>query len=569
MVRHRQARSIATLVGALTVAGALSTAEAQTAQRGQPKPDSPRIVVVNFRSADHAAGVAAADAVRDRLMREFNARDLWVIPKKAVNDNLAQSGYPVDEALSQNDAAQLARLLRADEYVDGIVTQTQDGRYKVDARLRLTRNLDLTQPLPEQVVGKPQDAGQAIARAVEEARKQVDDEAACYRLGAEQKYDEAIAAARKGIEDYPQATLARVCLINIMAQQKAPADQMLATAQELLAIDPASRTALGHAYEAQKQLGQNEEATNTLLRLLAADPGNANVQNAVVNELALSRRFGLADSVITQALERNPGDPELMRTAFNVFIAAERWKKAADIGEQVAQIDTAFATPTYFVRLATAYENDSQPQKAAEAIARGTAKFPQDASLLVSAADMYRNAGQLQQATQALNKALQVDPKAPRANLALAQIYADMNQPDSAIAALRAGLAAGDSASVVAGLAAQIGQRAYQAASQSKSREDYMRAIPFLRFADQTSPSNPVKFVLGVSAYTAGLSAVQEAQQAKSCDLARTAKEMFGVSNQAIVGGGGTVDANTAGQIMSGLQQASPYADQLIGALCR
>ena len=569
MVRHRQVRSIATLVGALTVAGAFSTAEAQTAQRGQPRPDSPRIVVVNFRSAENGVGVTAADAVRDRLMRQFNARDLWVIPKKAVDDNLAQSGYPTDEALSQNDAAQLARLLRADEYVDGVVTKTQDGQYKVDARLRLTRNLDLTQPLPSQTVSKPQDAGQAIARAVEDARKQVDDEAACYRLGGEQKYEEAIAAARKGIEEYPQATLARVCLINIMSQQKAPADQMLATAQEILAIDPASRTALRYAYESQRQLGQTEEATNTLLRLLAADPGNAQIQNAVVNELAGSRRFGLADSVITEALERNPGDPELMRTAFNVYYAAERWAKTADIGEQVVQIDTAFATPTFFVRLASAYGNDSQPQKAAEAIARGTAKFPQDASLLVSAADMYRDAGQLQQAIQALNKALQVDPKAPNANLTLAQIYADMNQPDSAIAALRTGLAAGDSAQLVAGLAAQIGQRAYQAASQSKSREDYMRAIPFLRFADETSPSNPVKLVLGVSAYTAGLSAVQEAQQAKSCELARTAKEMFGIANRAIVGGGGTVDAGTAGQIMSGVQQADPYADQLFGAFCR
>ncbi len=569
MVRHRQARSIATLVGALTVAAAFSTAEAQTTQRGQPRPESPRIVVVNFRSADDAAGVTAADAVRDRLMREFNARDLWVIPKKAVNDNLAQSGYPTDEALTQNDAAQLARLLRADEYVDGVVTQTEDGQYRVDARLRLTRNLDLRQPLPSQTVSKPQDAGQAIARAVEEARKQVDDEAACYRLGAEQKYDEAIAAARTGIDEYPQATLARVCMINIMAQQEVPADQMLATAQEILTIDPASRTALRYAYESQKELGQNEEATNTLLRLLAADPGNASIQNAVVSELALSRRFGLADSVVTEALERNPGDPELMGTAFNVYIAAERWQKAADIGEQVVQVDTAFATPTFFVRLATAYENDSQPQKASEAIARGTAKFPQDASLLVSAADMYRNAGQLQQAIQALNRALSVDPQAPRANLTLAQIYADMSQPDSAIAALRAGLAAGDSAQLVGGLAAQLGNQAYQAANQSKSRDDYTRAVTFLQFADETSPSNQYKFVLGVSAYYAAMSALQEAQQSQSCELSRTAKGMFDVLNGAMMGGGGQVDAGTAGQLMTNMQEYAPYADQMITAFCR
>ncbi len=568
MVRHRQARTIATLVGALMVAGAFSTADAQATQRGQPRPDSPRIVVVNFRSsAEPAAGVAAADAVRDRLMREFNARDLWVIPKKAVNDNLAQSGYPVDEALSQNDAMQLSRLLRADEYVDGIVTP-ENGQYRIDARLRLTRNLDLVQPLPTQIVARPQDAGQAIARAVEEARAQVDDERECYTLGAQQKYDEAIAAARKGIADYPQATLARVCMLQIMGQQSVEASQMLATAQEILEIYPASRSALGQAYEAQKALGQNEEATNTLLRLLAADPSNTAVQNAVVNELALSRRFGLADSVITEALDRNPGDPELMRTAFNVFVAAERWEKAADIGEQVVQIDTAFATPTFFSRLATAYNNDSQPQKAAEAIARGTAKFPNDASLLVGAADMYREAGQLQQAVQSLNRAIQVDPRAPRANLTLAQIYADMNQPDSAITALRAGLAAGDSTALVAGLAAQIGNAAFQAARQSNSRDDYLKAIPFLQFADETAPSQQYKFVLGVSAYSAALSALQEAQRTNSCELARLGKDMFAIVNRTIPAAG-SVDANTAGQIMSTTQEYAPYADQMITSFCR
>jgi tetratricopeptide (TPR) repeat protein len=575
MVRHRPARSIATLVGALVVSGAFSSSvEAQTTQRGQPRPGGARIVVVNFRSADKAAGVAAADAVRDRLMREYNARDLWVIAKKDVNANLVQSGYPVDEALSPNDAMALSRILSAEEYVDGTVTPV-NGQYRVDARLMLTRHLDLAQPLPSQMVAKPGDAAGAITDALKEARKQVDDEKACYAAASAQNYDEALAAARKGLAEYPQATLVRVCMINVMAQQKAAPEQMLAMANEILAVDPRSRTALGQAYEAQKALGQNEEATNTLLRLLAADPSNVTIQNAVVNELALSRRFGMADSVITEALERNPGDTDLMRTAFPVYIAAERWEKAAAVGEQVAQIDTAFATPTFFVRLATAYSNDSQPQKAAEAISRGTAKFPQDASLLVSAADMYRGAGQLQQAVQSLQRALATDPKAPQANLTLAQIYADMNQPDSAIAALRAGLAAGDSAQLVANVAASVGQKFYRQGNTSKAREDHLTAVKYLQVADEIAPSPNYKFLLGVSAYTAGSSALQESQEAakasdnaRACELARLGKDMLAVVSRSMPGGG-SVDAATAGQIMTNTQQFAPFADQMIAAVCK
>lgn len=569
MVRHRPARAIAALV-ALSVGGALSTAEAQTTQRGTLRPNDPpppRMVVVNFRAADKGAGVAAADAVRERMMREFTIRELWVITKKDINSNLAQSGYPTDEALTVNDAQQLAKILGAETYVDGIITR-QGDQYKVDARLALARNADLAQPLPSQLVAKPQDAAKAIVEHVEAARKQVDDEYACYTAAAQQKYDEARAAARKGLVEYPQGTLVRTCILNVMYAQKAPADSMLAVAQELLAIDPRSRTALRFAYQAQKDLGQNDAAINTLFRLLAADPGNAQIQTAVVNELAQSRRFELADSVITAALAENPGDTDLMRTAFPVYFAAERWKKAAEVGEQVAQVDTAFANAAFFGRLAAAYASDSQPQKAAEAIARGTAKFPNDVSLLVDAADMYRRAGQLQQAIDALNRALATDPKAPRANLTLIQIYGDMNQPDTAIAVARRSVAAGDSAQLAAGLLAQIGQRFYRQGNQTKDRADYVTAVRYMGAADEIVPTTAYKFVQGVSAFTAALSALQEAQKTNSCELARLGKDMFAIVNRTIPQAG-SVDAATAGQIMTQTQEYAPYADQMVTAFCK
>jgi hypothetical protein len=152
--RHRQAGTIATMMAALLVGGALSPAQAQ--QRGQATPTTPRLVVVTFRGPDRAAAVAAADAIRDRLMREYSMRQLWVIDKKNLATQLGASGYPVDEPLTQNDAQALAKVMRADEYVDGTVTPV-NGQFKVDARLVLTRNNALVQPLPSQTVAKPAD----------------------------------------------------------------------------------------------------------------------------------------------------------------------------------------------------------------------------------------------------------------------------------------------------------------------------------------------------------------------------------------------------------------------------
>lgn len=568
MVRLRHARTLAMMVAATMGSGAVSAVGAQ--QRGQPTPTTPRLVVVNFRAvgADKGAGVAAADAARDRLMREFSARSLWVIPRKDIDTALKQSGYPTDEPLNPNDARTLSNLMRADEYVDGVVLQ-QGGEYKVEARLVLSRNLDLAQPLPVQTVSKPADAGAAIAKAVKEAREQLEDEKACYSAASAGKDAEALAAGRKAIAAYPQSTLGRICILNVLSRAQASPDSILALSEEILAIDPRSRTALGRAYDAQKALGQNDQALNTLVRLLAADPGNASVQTAVVRELALSKKFDMADSVVTAALEDNPSDPDLLRMAFPVYLAAERWKKAAAVGEDVARVDTAFATETFFPRLASAYVNDSQPQKAAEAIARGVAKFPNSTTLLVDAAGVYRQAGQLQQAVSTLQRALQANPKAPGANLTLAQIYVDMQQPDSALGTLRAAAAAGDSIPLVAGIAAQIGNQAFQASRETKALADYSRAVSFLSLSDELDPNNkPVMFVLGVSAHSAAIAELQAAQKESSCQMAQDAKAHFAIVTR-VMPAAGSVSPETAGQILTQVQEYSPYAETMIKSFCK
>lgn len=568
MVRLRQACTLATTVAALAAGGALSTAGAQ--QRGQPTPTTGRLVVVNFRApgGNQDVGVAAADAVRDRLMREYSARALWIIPRKDIDNALNQSGYPVDEPLNPNDARTLANLMRADEYVDGVVTQ-QGDQYKVEARLVLSRNLDLAQPLPAQTVSKLSDAGQAIARAVKDAREQLEAEKECYSSASVGENDKAIAAGLRAIEEYPQSTLGRVCILNVLSRAKAPSDSILKVANAILEIDPRSRTALGNAYEAQKAMGQDDAALNTLVRLLAADPSNTSVQTAVVRELALSKKFDMADSVVTAALEDNPGDAELLRMAFPVYMAAERWQKAAAVGEDIARIDTSFATETFFPRLANAYVNDSQPQKAAEVIARGVAKFPNSSTILVDAANIYREAGQLQQAVTTLQRALQTNPNSPGANLSLAQIYVDMNQPDSALASLRAAAAAGDSITLVAGLAAQIGQQAFNAARDSKALPDFERAVTFLSLSDELSPDNkPVMFVLGASAHSAAIAELQAAQRDQSCEMAQAAKGHFAIVGR-VIPAAGSVEPSYAGQIMQQYQEFSPYADQMISSFCK
>lgn len=565
MARHRQARAVAVMVAGMAL-GAATAADAQTTQRGAPQPNTDRIVVVNFRGPDRAAGVEAANAVRDRLMREFNARDLWVITKKDIDANLENAGYPTDEPLSQSDANALARQLRATTYVDGNVTPVQ-GQFRVDARLVLGRGQVFVQPLPSQTVARPQDAGPAIARAVKEARGHLEEEQRCYNSAAQQQYAEARQAAAAAIAEYPRTTIARICLLNVLAAQEASPDSILALANEVLAIDPRSRAALPHKYNAQVALGQTDAANNTLTSWLAADPGNTDLQNRVVNQLAASGKYDTAAVIITDALAENEGDLDLTRTAFLVYQAAQRWPDAIRTGEMLAQIDTA-VDRQYFLRMANAYVATEQPQKAAEVIARGTQKFPQDAELLVGAAGVYRDAGQLQQATETLKRGLALNPRAAQANLVLAQLYADQGQPDSALTALQAAQAAGDSARLVGGIAASIAQKALEAGQASQSRDEYLRAIRFGQFADQVDARNEYKFLTGAAAFQAGILELQAAQQTNSCEMARAAKEHLDIV-QATIPVAGSVNPEAAAQIMQTTTDYAKYPPQMITQYCR
>jgi tetratricopeptide (TPR) repeat protein len=571
MARHRQVCSVATMVAALAVGGALSTAQGQApAQRGVPAPNTPRLVVVNFRSADKESGLAAANAVRDRLMREYSARETWVIPKKENDNFLQSSGYPTDEALTSSDAHALARQMRADHFVEGTVTPAA-GQFRVDSRVVVARGNTpglFVQPLPSQTVAKPSDAAAAIARDVKEVRKHLEAEQECYNNAAQQKYAEARAAAARGLQQYPRSSIVRLCLAQIMVAQKAPADSMLTVVNELLAIDPRSRPALGLKYTALTELKREEEAQNVLTQMLAADPSNVDLQNRVVNELARSGKFDTAAAIITQALQENEGDPQLMRTAFLVYQAAQRWPQAIQVGEQLNAMNDTTLDRNYYLRLANAYVQTKQPQKAAEAISRGTQRFPQDAELLTGAAGVYREAGQLQQAVEVLRRGLQLNPRAPQANLVMAQIYADMNQPDSALASLRAAQTAGDSTRLVAGLAAQLGNAALQAGQANKSRADYERAVKFLSFAEPLNSTPEIQFALGAAAFQAGYLGVTEAQSSNNCELARGAQANFAIANR-YVPQAGKVSPESAGQIMGALGQLQAPTAALIRSLCR
>ncbi len=586
MTVRLQLRPLAAAAALLAVA--LAPADAQPTRR-PPRPDTPYLTVQVFRSADKIAGPAASDALRDELIRTYPGPVLWVIEKERLIELLEQSGYPSNEQLARADENALAKFQRADEYIRGAVTQEADGQWRVDAQLVLTRDLTLVQPLPAARGNRPDRAARAVIRGLNAARDQLPFEKRCVDHARNQRYAQAIAEADKAVAQFPEATLVRYCKMNVLVAQNAANADKIKVAEEILAIDPNSRGALAIAADAYKAEGQVDKSNEYLVRLLAAEPNNASLAQRVVDALAASRQYDMARRVVDQAVADNPGDLGLMRLRFLILAASGDYKPAIAAGEELVQLDTAAGDVQFWSRLTALYLADSNATAAVGAAQRGTAKFPQEASLWQLQAQAMRTAGDVPGSIAAAKKALEINPFQPAGWLQVAQAYIGLNQPDSALAALRNSVAAGDNADLVAGVISTIGNQMRVQGGNEKNVPLLEQAVAVLQYADtvaqladevgppdarrqrqQATPETKarVKFILGATAMTLVRELLPAIQQQRSCEAARKADAALIVAQIALPGGAAFNRENTV-QLLQGVPELQAYITQVMPQVCR
>lgn len=530
-------------------------------------------MVATFHSPEPGVGVQFAEALRARLGRDANARDLTVIPKADIENTLRASGYSTTEALSPNDAKALASLIRAKDYIDGTVTRTPAG-YRVDARLVLARDNTVAQALPVAEAARLDQAAQAISRSYLQARRQIEHEERCYNALRAGNVEEAIRLANTGLRQQPDANMVRVCLANAYVTRETPKDSTtvvsattLQLVEQVLATDPRNIQALRLAALGYKAAGNEDRYVETLTGLLAAAPHDLTLQQQVVNELAASGRASLAAPIIKEALSRSSGDPSMLRTAWLVLLAARDFEAAIPVGRDLIVADTSQATANFYSRLAGALSGLNRTAEAVEVLSTATAKFPNDASLWVAFAEAQRKSGNTTAAVQAAQRALAADPSAAEPYVILATIYGDANHPDSVYSVLVRAPSGGNSA-LIAQLALQHGNNAYRAGNSSRNRADFQRAIRFLELSNRLQQSNAAQFLLGASAFSIGQSATTEASQSRSCELARLAQQSFATARANIPAGREEFPEPTS-QLMQALPQFETPVAQMVRQYCR
>jgi tetratricopeptide (TPR) repeat protein len=428
----------------------------------------------------------------------------------------------------------------------------------------------MVQPLPKVAAAKTGDIAKAVSKSIEDARKPLDDIKKCTLNARQSKYSEAIADAQKGLKDYPNSVMSRVCILEIANAQKWGADSIIKYAEDVVRLHPQNRRALALVSDAYGEKKMDEQQIKSLTTLLSLDPTNARLTETVVNVIAASGKPEVARPIIDEAVKQNPGDPSLIRLQWRIYLALKEYKTATAIGEEMVKADTAAADTSFFTRLASAYVLSGDTAKAAEVAGRATAKFPDNAGLWMLQGQLARQAGQGSQSLMALRKAVALDPKTEGANLMIAQAFGDMNQPDSMVAFLKAAEAAGDSKETIGGMALTQGNKMYREwnAQNPKVPDNALPILAILEYSDKVNTTPTAKFLQGVINLVMGQALLTSNAEAKSCEVANRASDAL-VNANMLIPQGARAFPDQAGQLMQALQQFTPYADSQKKALCK
>lgn len=564
--RQHLAVALATATGIL-ISGATQTlsAQQQILQRGQTP--GPRFMVPVFKSNERNVGWQFADQLRERLAGEFMGRTLWIIVKSDIDNALEQSGYSKTEPLNANDAKQLANLIRAEEYIEGAINKTDAG-YEFEGHYLLVRGDGMVQPLPKLTGAKLGDVTKAISGAVDQARKPIEEVKSCVLKWRQNQYPGALADVQKGLKEFPNSVMARVCQIELANSQKWGADSIIRIGEEITKLHPDNRRALlllAGAYEEKKQ---DEKYINTLSRLLAADPSNTRLIETLVEAIARTGQYAAAKPIIDEAVKQNPGDPNLIRLQYRVYAAMKDYAGAAAIGEEMIKTDTAAADTSFFQRQAAAYLASNDTSKALEAASRGTAKFPANETLWTLVAQFARQTGQLPVALNAYQKLAAINPKAPAINLQIARILNDQGQYDEALAAVKAAQSAGDDKAAVSGIMAGIADKLRKQYDTDKLKETALKALGILKDAEQVQGSPTVSFLMGIIQFQYGAAVLTKANEEKSCEGSREAGALL-TDAQINLPKGGPQFPDQVKAVLPQLMQFSSYPDQMIKAYCK
>jgi tetratricopeptide (TPR) repeat protein len=601
MMRLRlRALTIPTLAGSL----ACLVAPSSGAQRRPPQEFTRQgLLITNFavgNGVDLKTGRRIGDAVRGQIEKLVDKRAMLVIDDYDIRDRMYRAGFNPDSTYTEDMIFSIGRALRADEYVDGLVTRDAKG-YRLAATVILMRDKRMRQPLPAVTGATIDEAGTAMAKQLSLALSQSVYVRRCENSLRELKGAQALTQARAAVAQYPNAALARICLAWALRQTGAPAAAVLDVSQQVLAIDPNSYHAIESAAIALDSLHRRDAAADMWLRLAATDTTNLGLALGVIDNLVKGGSAKRAEPFVLKLSDSDRENLSLAQQKWRVTFETRNWPRALEAGEFMVKNDSmARADSTFWLRLGTVYRNSNKPLRAIEVLAHGVSTFPGDPRLyslytqyvkteadtvLPRGLDLFprsaelqainarelRTRGKLAESLEASKKAIELDSTMSQGEMMVAQLEIELGRPDSALSAMRRALAHGDDSSMVAQFALSKGNALYRAANGTRTSNDFSVALRLLAFSDSIRHSVQATFLMGATALGLAQAALTEApkspDKAESCRLAKLGGDMIPLARNGLQAGQDTY-GDAAKQSLDYVTQLEPYVGPQVTAFC-
>jgi tetratricopeptide (TPR) repeat protein len=544
-----------------------------------PNPDTPQLLVAVLASADRKLGIDAADEIRRRVQSEHSAKELYAIPKASIDNTLNASGYSADSLLSATDLVDLSKQVHGNYVLDGTVTRRNTAVHAETRLLFQTGAKVVVQPLPP-VDGKDLgDVARQVDRAVSAAMKAMPAYRECIEDLRGEKYDAAIAAARKGLVAYPGSLPNRLCILSAYSARNASPDSVIAISEAIAAADSTSMIAWANLAQAYRDRKDTANALRASLAMYRLDPTNSLVVMAVVDQLVTAGQENRALAILDAALVANAGDVNLLRKRWTVHLYTHQYRKALESGELLVKADSAAATVEYYQRQLGAAQADSNAAAVQRLAVAAAARFPKEVSFQLLTARSAFNAGHSAEALAAARRAQALDPRSTAAWQIAVAVQNQLNQPDSAIATARQAIAAGVPKDTIGASLLAIAGPALATAQTTKTRADGQAALEASETVDAIAPSAQSAFYVGVSAVQIATDVLQEVQrlvkgspkkadQQRACAGANQAEDLLAKTSIAMPKGG-AVDKTTAAQILTTVPQLSEFVTSVKKAYCK
>ncbi|HXM38084.1 MAG TPA: hypothetical protein VN908_05415 [Gemmatimonadales bacterium] len=421
------------LVMALMAAVA-GIASAQLAARQEP---TEKLLVLPFTaaSADSAASIVLADAIRDRIS-QLAKNNVTVVPKAKVCEALKASGFPCDVLLDDQQARQLARFLTVNAYVTGSFEKSGNA---LTAKVRvidigssgMAASFTATNGNP----GTAAALADAIAQRVATIIRASEGVRECTSERQKSQFARARGAAQKALAIDPSSTAAHLCIAYIYESQRMPVDSVIAESQRALAGDSLNGTAWENIARGYQQKGDTLKAIEAFIHQLAGEPRNTSKRLGIAQLLRQMKQYQRAIEVVDEGLKVSPADPQLLELKTTICIEGSLYRCALDGLMAKAHNDSTLLADSSFLKTAMGgAQQVSDTQALLKLTGAAVRNFPNNGSFIRARAAAFELAGMADSALAVYKKALTLEPNDVGTSLQIAKTIIDRAAWDTAAA---------------------------------------------------------------------------------------------------------------------------------------